>query len=112
MNPAVAESLGLPVPAAWCVQQLGGRWALVMDRVCGPSFAELLQSNPETMPECVEQMVTLHLRVHACRPVGAYLHEGSFDQQRPGRGAVRRGNADIAPGRCERHARRRKSLSR
>ena len=70
MNLAVAESLGLPVPAAWCVQQLGGRWALVMDRVGGPSFAELLESNPEVMPECIEQMVTLQLRVHACRPVG------------------------------------------
>src|SRR5712675_3659889 len=70
MNLAVAESLGLPVPAAWCVRQIGGRWALVMDRVDGPSFAELLQSQPEVMPECIEQMATLHLQVHACRPVG------------------------------------------
>ena len=70
MNLAVAESLGLPVPAAWCVQQLGGRWALVMDRVCGPSFAELLQSHPDVIPECVEEMATLHLQVHGCRPVG------------------------------------------
>ena len=70
MNLAVAESLGLPVPAAWCVRQIGGCWALVMDRVDGPSFAELLQSQPEVMPECIEQMATLHLQVHACRPVG------------------------------------------
>jgi aminoglycoside phosphotransferase len=70
MNLAVAEALGLPVPAVWCVRQLGVRWALVMDRVSGPSFAELLQSHPEVMPECIEQMATLHLQVHACRPVG------------------------------------------
>ena len=65
MNLAVAGSLGLPVPAARCVQQLGGRWALVMDRVGGPSFAQLLESNPEVMPESIEEMVTLQLRVHA-----------------------------------------------
>ena len=70
MNLAMAEALGLPVPAVWCVRQLGGRWALAMDRVSGPSFAELLQSHPDVMPECIEQMATLHLQVHACRPVG------------------------------------------
>jgi tRNA A-37 threonylcarbamoyl transferase component Bud32 len=73
MNLAVAESLRLPVPAVWNVRQLDGRWALVMDRVSGPSVAELLQSNPDTIHECIEQMVRLQLRVHACRPVGLSL---------------------------------------
>jgi hypothetical protein len=32
---AVAEALGLPVPRVWSVQEIGGRWGLVVDREPG-----------------------------------------------------------------------------
>src|SRR5215467_13723056 len=32
---AAVEALGLPVPSVWSVQQIGGHWGIVFDRVSG-----------------------------------------------------------------------------
>jgi aminoglycoside phosphotransferase (APT) family kinase protein len=62
---AAAEALGLPVPKVWSVQEIGGRWGVVFDRVKQPSFAEQMLSNPDEVRQYLECMVRLHMRVHA-----------------------------------------------
>ena len=61
---AAAEALGLPVPKIWGVQEVGGRWGLVFDRVNGASFAEQMLNNPGETPRYIERIVHLHLRIH------------------------------------------------
>jgi len=62
---AAAEAFGLPVPKVWSVQEIGGRWGVVFDRVKLPSFAEQMLSNPDEVQQYVECIVRLHMRVHA-----------------------------------------------
>jgi hypothetical protein len=64
-NHAAAEALGLPVPRVWSLQEIGGRWGLVFDRVTQPSFAEQMSKNLDPVPRYLECMVRLHLRIHA-----------------------------------------------
>ena len=37
---ATVEAMGLPVPAVWGVQEVGGRWGIVFDRISEASFAK------------------------------------------------------------------------
>ena len=64
-NHAAVEALGLPVPRVWSVQEIGGRWGLVFDRVKQPSFAEQMLKNPDHVPRYLECMVRLQRRIHA-----------------------------------------------
>jgi Ser/Thr protein kinase RdoA (MazF antagonist) len=64
-NHAAVEALGLPVPAIWSVQQIGGRWGIVFDRVRGPSFAEGMRGDPTTLPRYLEILAQLQARIHA-----------------------------------------------
>jgi len=66
---AAAEAMGLPVSRVWSVQEVGGRWGLVFDRVKQVSFAEQMLNNPDDVPRCLECMVRLHMRIHAQRAV-------------------------------------------
>jgi aminoglycoside phosphotransferase (APT) family kinase protein len=59
------EGAGLPVPIVWGVQRIDQRWRLVMDRVSGASFAERMRQDHLTIPAWLEEMVQLHLRIHA-----------------------------------------------
>jgi aminoglycoside phosphotransferase (APT) family kinase protein len=59
------ESAGLPVPVVWGVQRIDQRWGLVMDRVCGASFAERMRQDRRTIPAYLAGMAQLHLRIHA-----------------------------------------------
>jgi aminoglycoside phosphotransferase (APT) family kinase protein len=62
---AAVEALGLPVPRVWSVEQIGGRWGIVFDRVNQPSFAEHMLNNSDDGPQYLECMVRLHMRIHA-----------------------------------------------
>jgi len=66
---AAAEAMGLPVSRVWSVQEVGGRWGLVFDRVKQVSFAEQMLNNPDDVPRYLECMVRLHMRIHAQRAV-------------------------------------------
>jgi aminoglycoside phosphotransferase (APT) family kinase protein len=66
---AQAEAFGLPVPSAMGVQRIDGRWAIVMSRVEGPSFADRMLAHPADMPACLSAMASLHARIHACEVV-------------------------------------------
>jgi hypothetical protein len=61
---ATVEAMGLPVPAVWGVQEVGGRWGIVFDRVSGASFAERMQQDPSLAPECPEILAQLHALIH------------------------------------------------
>jgi hypothetical protein len=62
---AAVEALGLPVPAVWSVQQIDGRWGIVFDRVGGVSFAEQMLADPAAIPQRLQTLVNLHVRIHA-----------------------------------------------
>ena len=47
---AAVEALGLPVPAVWGVQQIGGRWGVVFDRMSLVSFAERMRDHLRSSP--------------------------------------------------------------
>jgi hypothetical protein len=66
---AAAEAMGLPVPGVWSVQEIGGRWGLVFDRVRQASFAEQMLTNSDDVPRYLECTVRLHMRIHAQRAV-------------------------------------------
>jgi hypothetical protein len=62
---AAVEALGLPVPAVWGVRQIDGRWGIVFDRVSGGSFAEQMLSDPGAIPQRLQILVHLQVRIHA-----------------------------------------------
>ena len=65
----MVEELGLPVPAVRGVRQVGERWGIVFDRIGAPSFVEQAAAKPERLPEFLDAMVRLQLRIHA-QPAG------------------------------------------
>jgi aminoglycoside phosphotransferase (APT) family kinase protein len=62
---AAVEALGLPVPAVWSVQQIGGRWGIVFDRVSGVSFAEQMRGDAADVPQYLQILARLHSCIHA-----------------------------------------------
>ena len=62
---AAVEALGLPVPAVWGVQQIGGRWGIVFDRVSHASFAEGIRDEPASVPAYLEILARLQTSIHA-----------------------------------------------
>ena len=64
-NQAAVETLGLPVPAVWGVQQIGGGWGIVFDRVSGASFAERMRQDPTIVPQYLEILARLQARIHS-----------------------------------------------
>jgi tRNA A-37 threonylcarbamoyl transferase component Bud32 len=62
---AAIEAMGLPVPKVWSVQEIGGRWRVVFDRVRQASFAEQMFSNSDAVPRYLECIAQLHTRIHA-----------------------------------------------
>src|SRR6202035_1831144 len=72
-NLAIAESLGLPVPIVYCVEQIGDRWGVMMSRADGPTFAEAASRRHDLRPEYLEAMAILQLRLHShpATPLGS-----------------------------------------
>ena len=56
----------VPSPAVFEAGQYAGRWGLVMARAAGQSLGTLAEADPGRIPDLLEAMVRLHLRVHAC----------------------------------------------
>jgi hypothetical protein len=55
----------LPMPQVHEVGRHGGRWGLVMDRALGSTLGERALADPALMPACLDEMVRLHLLLHA-----------------------------------------------
>jgi RIO-like serine/threonine protein kinase len=66
---AQAEALGLPVPSVGGVRQIDDRWGLVMGRIDGCSFAEIIVAQPGDKEVLLKEMALLHCRIHACQAV-------------------------------------------
>lgn len=62
---AAVESLGLPAPIVHSVRQIGDRWGLLMSRVEGPSFAEVMTHHEGTLPALLGRMAQLQFQVHS-----------------------------------------------
>jgi hypothetical protein len=61
---AIVSDHNLPAPGVHEVGRYAGRWGLVMDRAPGEPLARFTQGQPELIPEAVDEMVSLHLRMH------------------------------------------------
>lgn len=61
---AIVAEHDVPTPAAYAVGQFAGRWGVVMDRAQGEPLARFAQDQPEIVPEAVDEMVSLHVRMH------------------------------------------------
>jgi aminoglycoside phosphotransferase (APT) family kinase protein len=62
---ASIEPLGLPVPAVIDVGRYDDRWGLVMTRVAGRPFLDVMMSDAATVPAHIDAMVSLHERIHS-----------------------------------------------
>lgn len=60
---AAVAPLGLPVPAVMGVEEIDGRWGLVMTRATGAPWAEAA-IQAEATAAYLEAMVALHARIH------------------------------------------------
>jgi len=64
---AQAEALGLPVPSVGGVQQIDGRWGMVMGLIAGRSFADVIDAQPAQKAARLKEMALLHRGIHACK---------------------------------------------
>lgn len=64
---AIVADHGLPTPLVFEAGQYAGRWGLVMSRAAGQPLAALAEADPGTVPSALDEMVRLHLAIHACR---------------------------------------------
>lgn len=60
----VAEH-GLPTPEVFEAGHFAGRWGLVMSRAVGIPLAALAEADPAMVPAALDEMVRLHLTMHA-----------------------------------------------
>jgi len=61
---AAVEALGLPVPSIRGVEQVEERWGVLFDRVSENSFAERMRRAPDEIPDCLDRMARLHIKIH------------------------------------------------
>ena len=54
------------------MQEIGGRWGIVFDRVTHASFAEQMLRNSGESAQYLETMVRLHMRIHAYSAIRLY----------------------------------------
>ncbi len=62
---AIVGSHGLPSPVVHQVASFDGRWGLVMSRAPGEALGAMVMADPTLVPAALEEMVKLHLRIHA-----------------------------------------------
>ena len=62
---AAVEALGLPVPTVLGVQQIGGRWGVVFERINQASFADQMREDPAILSRYLGTLARLHARIHA-----------------------------------------------
>lgn len=64
-NARVETIEALNVPKILGFTSVDGRWALIKEYVPGRTLEELMEENPDKLEEYMEQMVDLHLHIHA-----------------------------------------------
>lgn len=64
LNQARVEETGLDIPKVVSVNEIDGKWALVVEYKEGKTLEELMKEHPENMDQYMEEFVTLQLQVH------------------------------------------------
>ena len=64
-NARVEDLPGLHVPKIKGVEVIDGKWALVKEYIDGKTLQQLMDENPDKIPEYMEMMVDLQLQIHA-----------------------------------------------
>ena len=108
---ATVETMGLPVPAVWGVQEVGGRWGIVFDRISEASFAKRMQEDPSRtrVPGDTRPTARAHSYSPGSRARQSEVEAGS--KHRAHRPSRRTEKTDFAQPPC-RDAKRRPPLSR
>lgn len=65
LNTARVEETGLPIPKVKSVQEIDGKWALVIEYKEGKTLSQLMKEQPENMETYMEQFVELQLQMHS-----------------------------------------------
>jgi uncharacterized protein (TIGR02172 family) len=60
------HALGIPVPEAYEIIQVAGRYGIVFERVSGPSLIQYVQSRPWALFAAANLLAELHARLHGC----------------------------------------------
>ena len=58
------HAAGLPVPAAYELVEVGGRWGIVFERVDGVSMLGYIQARPWALFAVIRQFAELHALIH------------------------------------------------
>jgi uncharacterized protein (TIGR02172 family) len=65
------HAAGLPVPAAYELVEVEGRWGIVFERVDGVSMLDYTQARPWALFAMIRQFAELHAQIHRCQaPAG------------------------------------------
>jgi tRNA A-37 threonylcarbamoyl transferase component Bud32 len=67
LNHARVEETGLKIPQLLGVSIVEGRWSITTEWIEGRTMQEVMDENPERLPELMEQFVDLQLTVHKQR---------------------------------------------
>ena len=61
---------GLPVPNVFEVTEIGGRAAIVMEYISGPTLGELAFNDPNRMEDILNQSIGVQRKIHEITPIG------------------------------------------
>lgn len=64
LNQARVEATGLDIPKVVSVNEIDGRWALVVEYKEGKTLEELMREHPENMDQYLDEFVNLQLQIH------------------------------------------------
>ncbi len=67
LNQARIEETGLPLPKLLDVEQIDGKWSIVLEYIEGETLDSLMLKNPEKTDEYLELFVELQMLVHTKR---------------------------------------------
>ena len=59
------KAIGLPVPRAYDMTNIDGRWGIVFERVNGPSMLQCVEAAPWKLFSSARQLADLHVFVHS-----------------------------------------------
>ena len=75
------HALGLPVPAAYELVEVDGRFGIVLEQIHGVSLFEQVQARPWTLLRAAQQLADLQAKIHACQAPGELISQREWIQK-------------------------------